>query len=132
MAASVRRRPLPGRGVETPAGPAPPSRGYLIGSIAPLTAGQVGQLRAAGATVKYVYENFGGAAAVIPDPKVEAVRALPFVTSGNEDTVKQPDAVRVAGSAQAPAANNTSALPGTPYWLDLIDWESRGSYDGTG
>ena len=117
--------------VVAPAGAASPSRGYLIGSIAPLTAVQVGQLRAAGATVKYVYENFGGAAAVIPDPKVEAVRALPFVTSVNEDTVKQPDAVRVAGSAQAPAANS-SALPGTPYWLDLIDWENKGTFTGDG
>lgn len=106
------------------------SRAYLIGSSARLTAAQVNQLKAAGAQLKYVYRNFGGAAAVIPNAKVATVRALPFVTSVNLDAVKQLDAVRVAGPAQAPAAN--SALPGAPYWLDLIDAENNTTYDGTG
>jgi hypothetical protein len=118
--------------VVAPAGAASPSRGYLIGSKAPLTAPQVGQLRAAGATVKYVYKNFGGAAAVIPDPKVAAVRALPFVTSVNEDTVKQPDAVRVAQPSASATLSSPPDLPGTPYWLDLIDAENNSIYDGSG
>ncbi|HWQ11354.1 MAG TPA: S8 family serine peptidase [Roseiflexaceae bacterium] len=109
-----------------PAGAAPAVRGYLIGSAAPLTQAQVDQLRAAGANVKHVYQNFGGAAAVINSRDVARVRSLPFVTSVNEDTVKQLDAVTLA----APAAQ--SALPGTPYWLDLIDAEENTAYDGSG
>lgn len=101
------------------------ANGYLIGSAAPLTDAQVAQLQAAGANIKYVYQNFGGAAGTIPSNKVSAVRALPFVTSVNEDTIKQLDAVTAAPPAQ-------SALPGTPYWLDLIDAENRGTYDGSG
>lgn len=118
--------------IAAPARAAGTSRAYLIGSSARLTAVQVNQLKAAGAQLKYVYRNFGGAAAVIPSSKVAAVRALRFVTSVNQDTVKQLDAVRVAGPAAPAGLAAPSALPGTPYWLDLINLENRGSYDGTG
>jgi hypothetical protein len=100
--------------------------GYLIGSAAPLTATQVAQLQSAGAQVKYAYKNFGGAAAVIPDNKVAQVRALPFVTSVNEDTLKQLTSVTIA------ATQASSPLPGTPYWLDLIDAENNATYNGSG
>ena len=70
------------------------------------------------------YKNFGGAAAVIPDSKLSAVRALSFVTSVNQDTVRQLDAV-------APPAG-TTALPGRPYWQDLIDAENNTIYNGSG
>jgi len=108
-----------------PVGAASASRGYLIGSAKPLTQAQINQLKAAGAQVKYAYKNFGGAAAAIASSKVDAVRALPFVTSVNEDTIKQLDVVSAVAPAQA-------SLPGTPYWLDLINWENRGSYNGSG
>ena len=110
-----------------PAGAAPAPKGYLIGSAAPLTPAPVAQLQGAGAQVRYAYRNFGGAAAVIADRALAQVRALPFVTSVNEDTVKQLDAVVV--EAASTAANN---LPGTPYWLDLIDAERNTTYDGSG
>jgi hypothetical protein len=106
------------------AAPASP-KGYLIGSAGPLSAAQVDQLKAAGAQVKYVYQNFGGAAAVINDKDVAKVRALSFVTSVNEDTVKQLSGVSIVASAQ-------SALPDTPYWLDLIDAENNTTYSGDG
>jgi hypothetical protein len=106
-------------------GAAPGSKGYLIGSAKPLTQAQVDQLKAAGAQVKYAYKNFGGAAAAIAGNKVDTVRALPVVTSVNEDTVKQIDTV----SAVAPSA---APLPGTPYWLDLINAENNTTYDGSG
>jgi hypothetical protein len=111
----------------SPAGAAAQSKGYLIGSAAPLTQAQVDQLKANGAQVKHAYKNFGGAAAVIPDNKVAAVRALPFVSSVNEDMVKQ-----LAGVVQAAPASLGSPLPGTPYWLDLMDAEKNTSYDGSG
>ncbi|GLZ34602.1 subtilisin E [Lentzea sp. NBRC 105346] len=98
-----------------PAFAAPTSSGYLIGSASPLTATQLDQLRAAGAQVKHAYVNFGGAAAAIPSTKVAAVRALPFVTSVNADTPR-----RLAATG-APGA---SALPGTPYWHDIVDLEN--------
>ena len=106
-------------------GAAPSAKGYLIGSAAPLTAAQVAQLREAGASLTYVYQNFGGAAGTISPNRVDAVRALPFVTSVNEDTVKQLDAVAVAPLSVSP-------LPGTPYWLDLMNAENNVTYDGSG
>src|SRR5262245_5115778 len=98
------------------AGAAPPPAGYLIGSSAPLTAAQVAQLKNAGAQVKHVYRNFGGASAVISGGRVDRVRALPFVTSVNADTVKQ--------LAAAPAAPAPGPLPGTPYWQDQMNLEN--------
>jgi len=112
--------------VAFPVGAAPAAKGYLIGSAAPLTPDQVQQLQGAGASVVHVYVNFGGASATIPSPKLSAVRALPFVTSVNEDTIRQLDAITVAPS-QAPPD-----LPLTPYWLDLINAENSGGYDGSG
>lgn len=102
-------------------------KGYLIGSAAPLTQAQVSALQSAGANVKHVYRNFGGAAATIANSKLDAVRALPFVTSVNQDTVKQ-----LAGVTLAPTQQLGSPLPGTPYWLDLIDAENNPTYDGSG
>lgn len=101
-------------------------KGYLIGSAAPLTADQVAQLQNAGVSLTYVYKNFGGAAGTIPSTKLNAVRALPFVTSVNEDTVKRLTSITTA------APQLQSALPGTPYWLDLIDAENNTAYDGSG
>ena len=112
-------------GLVPAAGAAPSDRGYLIGSAAPLTPDQVAQLQNAGANLKQVYKNFGGAAGTIPSTKLNAVRALPFVTSVNEDTIKQLDAVTFAPPTQ-------SALPGTPYWLDLMDAENNSTYTGNG
>jgi subtilisin family serine protease len=99
------------------------SRGYLIGTKAPLTAAQVDKLKAAGAQVRHTYRNFGGAAVVMPRKAVSRVRALPFVTSVNPDTVKQLHAMPSAA---------VSDLPGTPYWLDLIDAEDSPTFDGSG
>jgi Subtilase family len=99
------------------------SKGYLIGSSSPLTAAQVSELRDAGARIAHIYENFGGAAAVIPANKLDAVRSLPFVTSLNEDTIKRLDATAAPGAAP---------LPGSPYWLDLIDAERNTAYTGQG
>lgn len=106
-----------------PAGAQSAPKGYLIASTAPLTANQVRALEAAGARFKYVYRNFGGAAAVIANNNVARVRSLPFVTSVNEDTIRQLDAVEVAAAP---------FLPGNPYWLDLIDAESNTTYTGDG
>ena len=110
---------------------APASRAYLVGAAGPLTTGQLSALRDAGASVRYAYQNFGGAAAVISDNRVAAVRSLSFVTSVNPDTIRQVASVTAsapADSGGAPAA----ALPGTPYWLDLIDAEANTTYDGSG
>ena len=90
-----------------------------------MTEAQVADLNAAGAQIKYVYKNFGGAAAVIAAKNLDRVRGLPFITSVNEDTVKQPDAVSFAPLGE-------STLPDTPYWLDLIDAENSSPYDGSG
>jgi hypothetical protein len=110
--------------VSTSAAAAPDSKGYLIGARAPLTQAQTQALKDAGAQVSSVYKNFGGAAAVIPDSKLSAVRSLSFVTSVNQDTVRQVAAVEpVAG---------TTALPGRPYWQDLIDAERNTTYNGSG
>lgn len=106
-------------------GAAPSSKAYLIGSATPLTAEQADALKAAGVNLNYVYRNFGGASGTIPANKVNAVRALPFVTSVNEDMPKQLDAVTVASFA-------TSALPNTPYWLDLMNAENNTTYTGEG
>ncbi len=118
-----------------PTGAAGSPKGYLIGANAPLTADQVASLQAAGAQVKYVYKNFGGAAAVIADGKVKAVRALSFVTSVNPDTAKQLTSVTVEG-VPAPVSramlSGESALPGEPYWLDMINAENNTTYDGSG
>ena len=111
-------------------GAAAGGKGYLIGSAGPLNAAQVDQLRAAGAAVKYVYRNFGGAAAVIPTAKVAKVASLPFVTSVNEDPLRQLDRVDAVGASAAPAT--TAELPGTPYWLDLMDAENNSTYTGNG
>jgi subtilisin family serine protease len=99
------------------------SKGYLIGSSSPLKAAQVSQLRDVGARISYIYKNFGGAAAVIPANRLDAVRSLSFVTSLNEDTVKQLEATGAPGAAP---------LPGSPYWLDLIDAEKNTTYRGHG
>jgi subtilisin family serine protease len=101
-------------------------KAYLIGAKSPLTAAQVDQLRDAGAIVKHTYRNFGGAAAVIPDSSVAAVRSLPFVTSVAPDTVKQlTNTLSFTGSLP-------QALPSTPYWLDQMDAEDNGAYTGDG
>ncbi len=63
-----------------PAGASSGSRGYLIASQRPHTQQHVRQLTQAGANVKYVYRNFGGAAAVISEANLPKVRALSFVT----------------------------------------------------
>src|SRR5215218_5447548 len=100
------------------------SRGYLIGARAPLTQAQTQALKDAGAQVTNVYKNFGGAAAVIPDSKLSAVRALSLVTSVNQDTLRQ-----LAAVGPVPG---TTALPGRPYWQDLIDAEKNSTYNGSG
>ena len=106
------------------AGAATGSKAYLIGTKSPLNQAQAQALKDAGAQVKYVYQNFGGAAAVIPDSRVSAVRSLSFVTSVSQDVVRQLDAV-------SPPAG-TMALPGKPYWQDLIDAERNSTYNGSG
>src|SRR5687768_856507 len=78
---------------------------------------------AAGAQVNYVYRNFGGANAAIPDTKLSAVRSLGFVTSVTRDSMSQPTASGAPG---------TSALPGRPYWLDEVDAERNTTYTGAG
>lgn len=100
-------------------------RAYVISSARPLTGAQTAQLKAAGVSLKYVYKNFGGAAGTISDASLAKVRALPFVKSVNPDARRDLADVSVA---PAPA----SALPGTPYWLDLIDAENNNAYDGSG
>lgn len=111
-------------------GAAAGGKGYLIGSQSVLTTGQLAQLSAAGASVKYAYKNFGGAAAVIPTGKVDAVRALPFVTGVTEDTLRQLDSIRVDAAPQAEGL--AAPLPSSPYWLDLINAENNTVYDGSG
>ncbi|MGI8703210.1 MAG: S8 family peptidase, partial [Candidatus Limnocylindrales bacterium] len=108
------------------------TRPYLIGSRAPLTAAQVTQLKNAGAQVKHVYRNFGGASALIPDTKVASVRDLRFVTSVNRDRLKKLAKVEVNQAASSTPAD--APLPGgkKPYWLDLIDAENNTTYDGSG
>jgi hypothetical protein len=108
--------------ISTSVAAAPVAKGYLIGARAPLTQAQTRALKDAGAQVTNVYKNFGGAAAVIPDSKLSAVRALSFVTSVNQDTVRQLDATNPG----------LTALPGRPYWQDLIDAEKNTSYTGSG
>lgn len=108
------------------------TRAYLIGSKAPLTAAQVRALKDAGATIKYVYQNFGGAAGTIPSTKVAAVKALRFVTSVRVDPVRQLTSFGGVPAAAAAAPAAAQSLPGTPYWLDLIDAESNTAFDGSG
>lgn len=110
-----------GQGLSTQA----PPHAYLIGTAAPLNAAQVEQLRTAGVGITHVYRNFGGAAGAIAPNRLNAVRALPFVTSVNEDSIKQLQAV------PAPPVG-AAALPGTPYWLDQIDAEKNATFDGSG
>src|SRR5215211_785202 len=110
--------------LSTTAAAAPASTAYLIGARAPLTQAQTQALKDAGAQVTNVYKNFGGAAAVIPDSKLSAVRALSFVTSVNQDTLR-----RLAAVGPVPG---TTALPGRPYWQDLIDAERNTAYNGSG
>jgi hypothetical protein len=114
-----------------PAGAAVGTKGYQVGSRSPLTGAQVRALKNAGATVKYVYKNFGGAAVTIPSTKVAAVKALRFVTGVYVDRLRQLDSVEVE-SAPSGAASPSAALPGTPYWLDLIDANEDTTTDGTG
>ncbi|HEU4426642.1 MAG TPA: S8 family serine peptidase [Pilimelia sp.] len=97
--------------------------GYLVGSASPLTASQVAALEGAGAKVKYAYRNFGGAAIAASPQAVDAVRRLAFVTSVSADTLKQLSAVDISTAA---------ALPGTPYWLDLMDAEKNSTFSGSG
>ncbi len=113
--------------VQDAAKPQQAAKGYLIGSAQPLTGDQIATLAQAGAQVKYAYKNFGGAAATIAPKSLAAVRALPFVTSVGEDTLKQLSALPAV-----PVAASAAALPGAPYWLDLIDAEQNTAYDGTG
>ena len=113
--------------LSAPVGAQSAPKGYLIGSAAPLTQAQIAALQRAGAQVRHVYRNSGGAAAVISDQSLAAVRTLPFVTSVSEDTAKQIDAVWPAWAPSAP-----SALPGMPYWLDLVDAEKATTFDGSG
>ena len=98
---------------------------YLISSAAPLTAAEVAALEAAGASLRYVYVNFGGAAARIALEDVARVRALPFVTDVSPDSAKQ---LHRRGAVPPPAGT----LPGVPYWHDLVDAEKNGAYDGSG
>jgi subtilisin family serine protease len=105
-------------------------KGYLAASARPLTAAQVAALKAAGMNVKYAYKNFGGAAGTIPTAKVAAVRALPFVTSVNPDTLRQLDGIATTGAP--PASGPAAPLPNTPYWLDLMNADEAGAYDGSG
>ena len=115
-----------------PAASAASTKAYLIGSKAPLTSAQVKALKAAGVSVSYVYKNFGGAAGTIASTKVAAVRALKFVTSVKVDTIRQLTSVRAVRPTRAATADAVSALPGRPYWLDLMDAEKNSAYDGSG
>ena len=108
------------------------SKGYVIGSNKPLTSSQVQALKSAGASLKYVYKNFGGAAGTIPASKVAAVRALPFVTGVRVDGLRQLDALVEATPAEAAAATATAPLPSEPYWLDLMNADKDTTYDGSG
>jgi hypothetical protein len=110
----------------TAAGASATSAGYLVGSAAPLSASQVAALENAGAKVKHTYRNFGGAAVAASPQAVDAVRRLPFVTSVSQDTAKQLTALPSSTAAAA------TALPGTPYWLDLMDAERNSTYSGSG
>jgi subtilisin family serine protease len=94
---------------------------YIIASDAPLTSEQVAALQAAGANVRHVYVNFGGAVAIIGPDNVDRVRALPFVTAVDPDAPKQ------LHLALPPAP-----LSGAPYWHDLVDAENNSTYDGSG
>lgn len=105
-------------------------RGYNVGSAQPLTAAQVTELKAAGMSVTYVYQNFGGASGTIPSAKLAAVRALPFVTSVSEDQLKQLDATRI--EAVSAGATSAAALPNEPFWLDLMNAENNTTYTGAG
>jgi len=100
---------------------------YLVSANAPLTAAQVDQLRAAGATITYVYKNFGGAALKLSSDEVAIVRALPFVTYLEEDADEELASIM-------PEAASYSTLPHKyPFWLDLIDAEKTPvEYDGSG
>jgi hypothetical protein len=104
---------------------ASPPQAYLLGSAAPLTQAQVEQLKQAGATITHVYRTFGGVAATIPSNKLRAVRGLPFITSLKNDTPKQLHSLNLRPGA-------VGALPGTPYWLDLIDAEKNTTSTGSG
>lgn len=107
------------------AGAAPAKKDYVISTTAPLTAAQVDQLRAAGANITYVYKNFAGAALKLSPAEVVTVRALPFVTYVEEDTDEELASIK-------PEAVSYSPLPGTPFWLDLIDAEENTQYTGEG
>jgi subtilisin family serine protease len=104
---------------------APAKNDYVISTSAPLTAVQVDQLRAAGANVTYVYKNFGGAALKLSSEEVAKVRALPFVNYVEQDTDEE-----LASIMAEPASD--LALPGTPFWLDLINAENNTTYTGKG
>jgi Subtilase family len=109
--------------VAMPAASAPTVRAYVLGSRSPLTASEIARLRDAGARVHDVHRNFGGASVGLTDADVARVRALDFVTSVSADQVRQPTA------ASSTAA---SPLPGRPYWLDMVDAERNGTFDGSG
>src|SRR4029078_7428655 len=79
-------------------------KGYNIGAKQPLTAPQGAQLKNAGASLKYVYKNFGGASATIPDSKLAAVRALPFVTGVRGDQLQTLDSGPVPAAPRSRAA----------------------------
>jgi subtilisin family serine protease len=107
------------------AGPA--TQAYLVATTGPLTAAQVAQLRLAGANVKYVYQNFGGAAITISPKKIAKVRSLPFVTAVDEDTTFE-----LASAGLKISTASYTPLPGTPWWLDSINAEKNTTYDGSG
>jgi subtilisin family serine protease len=102
---------------------APAKKDYLVSANAPLTAAQVDQLRAAGATITFMYKNFGGAALKLSPEEVVKVRALPFVTSVDEDADEE------LVSVMAEPATGL-ALPGKPFWLDLINAENNTEFTG--
>src|SRR6266511_2607941 len=73
------------------AGSSTGAAGYLVASASPLTAAQVTALTNAGAKVKYVYQNFGGAAVVASARSADAIRRLPFVTGNANSNQNQWD-----------------------------------------
>lgn len=105
---------------------APTPKDYVISTTAPLTAAQVDQLRAAGATIKYVYKNIAGAALKLSLEEVNQVRLLPFVLGVEEDTDDE------LASFMPEAALYSTLPPKYPYSLDLINAENNTAYTGKG
>ena len=106
---------------------APAAQDYLLCTTAPLSADQVDQLKAAGATVRYVYQNFEGAAISMPPGQIADVQALPFVLEVSDDMAGEAAAYGATAAAIAPLPDGRA-----PFWLDLIDAEKNTTYDGSG